>query len=72
VIKQRGVLLGTNDKTKYKIDLELQQGRTATFIYSDRQMAKEHYAQLTAQGVVGGVAIRNHTFGEFDEKRKNG
>ena len=66
--KTRGALLGTTAKTQYRIQLELQEGRTATFTYSDRSMAREHYLQLTALGAVGGYAIRSHEFGEVDDR----
>lgn len=70
MVKQRGALLGTTAQTRYQLHFELQKGETATFIYSNRQMAREHLAQLTAYGVIGGLAIKNSTFSEVDEDRK--
>lgn len=54
-----------NDKTKsknksmYSISIELQEGRTAEFNYSDRDMAETHFLQLQAQSIVGSYAIKS-------------
>ena len=57
-----------NDVT---IQITLQEGKTCRFVYSDRNMAREHFEELQFRGVVGGVAIRNIEFdrAKTDEKR---
>lgn len=58
-MKQRPALL--KDPTKpqsYHISLKLQENQTAEFIYSDRDMARNHYEQLRAQMVCGGLAVK--------------
>jgi len=60
---KRALLLKTeNEDTIFRIKIRLQEGKTATFDYSDRTMAREHFDQLRFHGVVGGVAIREITF----------
>jgi len=62
---KRPVLLKSdNDQSLFRINIRLQEGRTATFTYSDRVMAREHFEQLRFHGVVGGVAVREITFEE--------
>lgn len=56
---KRALLLKTDSENSiYRIKIRLQEGKTATFDYSDRIMAREHYEQLSFHGVIGGVAIR--------------
>ena len=64
-MKQRPALLKSNEtRSQYRIEMRLQEGRTAEFIYSDRHMAREHFDHLRTVGVVGGVAIRHIEFME--------
>ena len=49
---------------QFRIDLTLQEKKSARFEYNDRAMAREHYEQLRAQGVCGGLAIRSIEFTE--------
>jgi hypothetical protein len=66
---KRPVLLKSeNDQSLFRINIRLQEGKTATFTYSDRVMAREHFEQLRFHGVVGGAAIREINF----EQVKNG
>lgn len=61
--KQRAALLKTQDeKDTYQIKLKLQGGHWATFEYSDRFLAREHYDVLTANGVLATVAIKEAVF----------
>jgi hypothetical protein len=60
--KQPLLLTSENDPVLFRINIRLQEGRTATFTYSDRVMAREHFEQLRFHGVVGGVAVREITF----------
>ena len=66
--KRALLLKSENDESLFRINIRLQEGRTATFTYSDRTMAREHFEQLRFHGVVGGVAIREINF----EQVKNG
>ena len=60
---RRATLLKSEDEVSlFQINIRLQEGRTATFTYSDRVMAREHFEQLRFHGVVGGVAIREINF----------
>ena len=60
---RRATLLKSDDEVSlFQITIRLQEGRTATFTYSDRVMAREHFEQLRFHGVVGGVAIREINF----------
>jgi hypothetical protein len=66
---KRALLLKSDDEASlFRINIRLQEGKTATFTYSDRTMAREHFEQLRFHGVVGGVAVREITF----EQVKNG
>lgn len=69
-MKLKGALLGETAPTKTEITLELQGGRTAIFIYSDPRMAREHYLELTALGVCGGYAIKNHQIRAVNDTKK--
>lgn len=62
--KKTPALLATGQPTEepYRITLKLQQGRTATFSYSDRAMARDHWDTLRALGVIGGHAIKDSQF----------
>lgn len=64
--KQPILLTAENNSKLFQINMRLQEGRTATFTYSDRFMAREHFEQLRFHGVVGGVAIREINFLEVD------
>ena len=60
--KQKSALLQPHpdqDDRPYEVRIRLQEGRTAVFTYSDRQMARDHYDALRAIGVLGGYAIRH-------------
>ena len=62
-MKQRPALLKTeNYEVLYTIRMRLQENKTATFTYSDRTMAREHFEQLRFHGLVGGVAIKEIDF----------
>jgi hypothetical protein len=64
-MKKQPLLLTSENETKlFQLNIRLQEGRTATFTYSDRTMAREHFEQLRFHGVVGGVAIREINFEE--------
>ena len=66
---KRAVLLKSeNESTLFQIKMRLQEGKTATFIYSDRTMAREHLEQLRFHGLVGGVAIREINFEEISTR----
>jgi hypothetical protein len=63
MVKQRAALLkNADEKDIYTIKLKLQGGHWATFEYSDRFLAREHYDILTAQGVLATVAIKDAVF----------
>jgi hypothetical protein len=65
MIKQQPTLLkDPNKPSRFRIDLTLQEKKTAKFEYNDRFMAREHYEQLRAQGVCGGLAIKSIEFTE--------
>lgn len=44
--------------------MTLQQGRRCEFLYSDRQLARDHFEVLRAVGVIGTWAIKEITFHE--------
>lgn len=68
-MKQKPKLLASKDEqTHYRINLTLQEGRTATFTYSDRTMARDHWDQLRFHGVIGGFAIRDSHWEEIAVK----
>ncbi len=64
-MKKTPALLQDPTKQTYQIEMQLQEKQTARFEYSDRDMAREHYEQLRAQGVVGGLAIKQIEFKEI-------
>ena len=64
-MKQRAALLKDSTKPQsFHITLQLQEAKTAEFIYNDRDMARNHYEQLRAQMVCGGLAIKQIGFRE--------
>jgi hypothetical protein len=63
--KTAAILRDPQKPRKFQIDLRLQEQKTARFEYNDRDMAREHYEQLRAQGVCGGLAIKHIEFMEL-------
>jgi hypothetical protein len=62
---KKAALLDNPEAIKqYEIHLRPQEGKTATFVYSDRFLARSHWEQLQGQGIVGGHAIKGYEFRE--------
>jgi hypothetical protein len=61
--KPAAVLLDNPDmSTTYRIQIRLQQGRTARMEFNDRDIARAHFDFLRSTGVCGGLAIREIEF----------
>jgi hypothetical protein len=71
-MKQRPAILGTENKMLYRIELGLQEGKTAEFNYSDKFLARTHWDQLQGVPVIGGHAIKSYKFIELNYEEKNG
>lgn len=67
-MKKNPALL-TNPATPrlFRIDLRLQEGKTASFEFNDREIARTYYDQLQGIGVVAGLAIKQIEFTEITE-----
>ena len=61
---QRAALLDNGAPKSYEIHLKLQEGKTATFSYSDRFLARSHWEQLQGLGIIAGHAIKAYEFKE--------
>jgi len=71
-VKTKAALLKDRaQKYLYRISLNLQEGKTAEFIYNDRAIARQHWDQLQGSGVVAGLAIRTYNFYEEAVNEKN-
>ena len=69
-MKARAALLDSGTPKRYRIQLTLQEGKTAEFIYNDREIARQHWDQLQGTGVVAGLAIKSYDYKEEDLKRE--
>ena len=64
---QRAALLDTAaEPRRYEIHLRLQEGKTVTFTYSDRFLARSHWEQLQGSGMIAGHAIKDYEFKEIN------
>jgi hypothetical protein len=70
--QQRPAILGTASKMTYRIELGLQEGKTAEFNYSDRFLARTHWDQLQGNPMIGGHAIKTYKFIEINYEENNG
>ena len=61
-MKKTATLLST--PKSYTIRLLLQENKTAEFVYSDRNMAEQHWLQIRAHNVVGNHAVKKSEFVE--------
>jgi hypothetical protein len=68
--KTAQLLTAVKPDCQYKITLNLTGGHAAEFTYTDREMARAHWQQLGAQGVVGGQVIKHQAFEEFGLESK--
>ena len=69
-MKTRARLLDSGRAREYRIRLTLQEGRTAEFIYNDREIARQHWDQLQGTGVVAGLAIKTYDYSEQEQARE--
>lgn len=66
-MKKTNAALLTGSPRLFRIDIVLQEGKTASFEFNDRQIARNHYDHLQALGVIAGLAIRQIEFKEITE-----
>jgi hypothetical protein len=70
-MKRARLLTDPTQPTHFAITLTLQEGKTAEFIYNDRNLARQHWDQLQGQGVVAGLAIRQYDYKEYTRNEKD-
>jgi len=63
-VKRSALLQPQQSDLTYRVAMTLQQGRRCEFLYSDRQLARDHFEVLRAVGVIGTWAIKEITFHE--------